>query len=113
MTMKMARVLDVRDSNSAVTPSANGSERLIGELEAGKLLARFPNIQARERELLFEFARRTGVKPMRRMFVSRGLGPQLIALEREVGKSPGSGFGAAAILTAILLVTTLVQALAP
>lgn len=109
MTMKMARVLDVRESgNRAPEPAGLAPSR---DRHISDILARYPAISETERQLLKDHADKHGVGQMRRSFVSRGLGPQLMTFERNYrSKSALKGRWGRFIL-ALIIGATLLQAL--
>ena len=109
MTMKMARVIDVRDS-AGLAP-ASPQAPLTGERHIADILSRYPAVADAERHLLHAHADKHGVGQMRRSFVSRGLGPQLIAFERDYRPKSAATGGWAGLILAAILGVTLLQAL--
>lgn len=107
MTMKMARVIDVRTSGTI----ASGDVIPTGERRVADILSRYPAISEDERKLLTDHADRHGVGQMRRAFVSRGMGPQLLAFERDYRPKTGTAGGWGGFILAIILAVTLLQAL--
>ncbi len=109
MTMKMARVLDVRESGSSAPEPAGQAPTREGRI--ADILARYPAIADTERQMLNDHADKHGVGQMRRSFVSRGLGPQLIAFERDYKPKSAATGGWAGLVLAAVLGVTLLQAL--
>lgn len=107
MTMKLARVLDVRDGGSA----GEQSRPLTGAEQIAGILARYPHIGEEERRALHSHADTHGVSQMRRRFVSQGLGARLIAFERDYRPKSASTGGWAGLVLAVILGVTLLQAM--
>ncbi len=107
MTMKLARVLDVRDSGSV----GDQARPMTGEQNIAAILSRYPEIAEDERRALHSHADKHGLSQMRRSYVSRGLGARLLAFEQDYRRKSQSTGGWAGLILALILGATLLQAM--